>query len=71
MTLTAHHIHSRLASHSTRPPRGQGEPEDPGPLASLDHLAPAKHDGPMAHHAQGLIMALQDNPGPRGRAQWQ
>ena len=62
MAPKAHHNHSRLASPSTRLPRGQGEPEDPGPLTCLDQ--PATERGPTAHQGQGLIMAHQDNPGP-------
>ena len=42
MAPRALHRHSRLASPLTGPPRGYGESEDPGPLASLDHPAPGQ-----------------------------
>ena len=70
MAPKAHHIHSRQASPSTRPPRGQGEPEDPGPMANLDQPHRAKQDqkGANGPPGPGADNGPPGQPGPNPTA---
>ena len=53
MAPKAHHIHSKLASPSTGLPSWQGDPDDTGPLASLDTQHRAKQDRKGANGPPG------------------
>ena len=71
MTPRAHHIRSRLASPSTRPPRGQGDSEDTGHTACLDHPAPGQTGQEGANGLPGLGAGngLPEQPGSKRNGQ--